>query len=392
MKTSSREPFLNEFAIVYSAIYDVLDERQRRLLLGATARRLGRGGIKRVAEAVGADPEVVSRGVQQVSSGPVPNGRVRAKGAGRPPVTRALPGVVAALEALMDPVAPGAAESPLRWTTKSTVKLAQTLTAQGFPVGPNTVARLLKECGYALQVGAAAINGRPRQDRDAQFAYAGDMAAQFLAIGHPVISVSARKGRPPGRHREPTDVPGRDMSGVSDDALRSDIGGTTGWVDVRSDPGTAALAVESIRRWWRILGEDAHPGAQRLMIAADTGVPDRSASPAWKAELVRFTDETGLALTLTHLPPGTLRWTNVEHRLFFKIMMNGRGRPPEGHEVVVRAIAATPPTGPRTDEVLHDAGHPAGRITDRRIRDVPHHRIARHAFRGDWNYDIPPAR
>jgi hypothetical protein len=186
---SLRESFLEEIAVVYAEVKVVLDERQRRLVLGAAARRLGRGGIKKVAAAVGVDPDTVGRGVKDVAAGPVAEARVRAVGAGRPPVTAAAPGVGEALEQLVEPVTRGDPESALRWTNKSTQKLADELTGRGFTVGPRTVAKLLKTCGYRLQANAKVVEGRQHPDRDAQFEYVNATAVAFLAAGDPVISV-----------------------------------------------------------------------------------------------------------------------------------------------------------------------------------------------------------
>jgi hypothetical protein len=190
---SLRESFLEEFAVVYAEVKAVLDERQRRLVLGAAARRLGRGGIKKVAAGVGVDPETVSRGVKEVAAGPVADGRVRAVGAGRPSVTDTLPGVGEAVEALVEPVTRGDPQSPLRWTSKSTQKLADELTGQGFAVGPRTVAKLLKRYGYRLQANAKVVEGRAHPDRDAQFEYVNAAAVAFLAAGDPVLSVDTKK-------------------------------------------------------------------------------------------------------------------------------------------------------------------------------------------------------
>jgi hypothetical protein len=211
--TSLHEPFLEQIGAIYAEIKPVLGERQRRLVLGSAARRLGRGGIKKVAAAVGVDPETVSRGVKEVVAGPVVDGRVRAPGAGRPPVTRTAPGVAEALEDLVEPVSRGDPQSPLRWTNKSTQKLADELTGQGFSVGPRTVAKLLKTCGYRLQANAKVVEGRQHPDRDAQFEYVNALAVGFLATGDPVISVDAKKRelvgnfKHAGREWEPTGEP-----------------------------------------------------------------------------------------------------------------------------------------------------------------------------------------
>jgi hypothetical protein len=404
--TSLHGPFLDEFSAVYSEVMVVLDERQRRLVLGSAARRLGWGGIKKVAAAVGVDPETVSRGVKEIQAGPVADGRVRAVGAGRPPVTAIAPGVAEELEHLVEPVTRGDPESPLRWTSKSTQKLADELTARGFSVGPRTVSKLLKTCGYRLQANAKVVEGRQHPDRDAQFEYVNTRAVEFLAAGDPVISVDTKKRelvgdfKNAGREWEPVgqpaevnvhDFPG-DAVGVALPYGVYDMATNTGWVNVGTDHDTAVFAVESIRRWWRQVGADAYPAAGRLLVTADGGGSNGSRLRLWKAELARFADETGLAVTVVHLPPGTSKWNKVEHRLFSHITMNWRGRPLESHEVVVQTIAATTTrTGLTVKAVLDENTYPTGlRITDRQMRELLRRHITRHTFHGDWNYDVNP--
>jgi hypothetical protein len=403
---SLREPFLEEINAVYAEVKVVLDERQRRLVLGSVARRLGRGGIKRVAAAVGVDPETVSRGAKEVAAGPVADGRVRVAGAGRPPVTATAPGVAEALEHLVEPVTRGDPESPLRWTNKSTQKLADELTGQGFVVGPRTVAKLLKTCGYRLQANAKVVEGHQHPDRDAQFEYVNAAAVAFLAAGDPVVSVDTKKRelvgdfKNGGREWEPVgepaevnvhDFPG-DAVGVALPYGVYDMGANTGWVNVGTDHDTASFAVESIRRWWRQVGADAYPTAKRLLVTADGGGSNGARLRLWKAELARFADETGLAVTVVHLPPGTSKWNKVEHRLFSHITMNWRGRPLTSHEVVVQTIAATTTrTGLRVKAVLDEGSYPTGlRITDRQMRELLRRHITRHEFHGDWNYNVHP--
>jgi len=403
---SLREPFLDEIAVIYAEVRAVLDERQRRLVLGAAARRLGRGGIKRVAAVMGVDPETVSRGVKEVAAGPVVDGRVRVIGAGRPSVTVALPGVSEALEALVEPVTRGDPESPLRWTNKSTQKLADELTGQGYAVAPRTVAKLLKRCGYRLQANAKVVEGRQHPDRDAQFEYVNAVAVEFLAAGDPVLSVDTKKREQVGDFKnagrewapvgEPVEVgvhdfPG-DAVGVALPYGVYDMGANTGWVNVGTDHDTAVFAVESVRRWWRQVGADAYPNAGRLLVTADGGGSNGSRLRLWKAELARFADETGLAVTVVHLPPGTSKWNKVEHRLFSHITMNWRGRPLSSHEVVVQTIAATTTrTGLKVKAVLDEGTYPTGlRITDRQMRELLRRHITRHQFHGDWNYDVHP--
>jgi hypothetical protein len=403
---TGEERFIQRLAGMYAEVGRLLDERQRRLVLGAAARQIGRGGIKRVAAAVAVSPDTVGRGVSELESGVADEGRVRAKGAGRKPVTEAVPGVVEALEGLVAPLTRGDPESPLRWTSKSTVKLAEELTAGGYAVKARTVAKLLKQRGYRLQANTKVVEGRQHPDRDAQFEYINDAAVAFLAAGDPVISIDTKKRELVGAFKnggrewapigEPDEVnthdfPG-DAVGVAIPYGIYDLAANTGWVNVGTDHDTASFAVESIRRWWRHVGADAYPLVERLLVTADGGGSNGARLRLWKTELAAFAEETGLQITVTHLPPGTSKWNKVEHRLFSQITMNWRGRPLTSHEVVVETIAATTTTtGLQVKAVLDENSYPTGiRISDRDMRAFETRHVTRHTFHGNWNYDIRP--
>ncbi|PZS19239.1 MAG: ISAzo13 family transposase [Pseudonocardiales bacterium] len=383
----------------------VLDERARRLLLGAAARRLGRGGIKLVAAASGVSVDTVGKGAAELEMGIVADGRVRAMGAGRRPVEHSDPGLWPALDALVDPESRGDPMSALRWTTKSTVKLADELTASGHRVAPGTVARLLKDHDYSLQGNAKTLEGTQHPDRDAQFRYLNDQVSAFLAEGSPVISVDTKKKENVGtyknggreyQHRgEPVKVNTYDFIGEAGKAVPYgvyDVAANTGWVNVGTDADTGMFAVESIRRWWNRIGAPAYPGATRLLITADGGGSNGSRLRLWKTQLAEFATETGLAITVAHLPPGTSKWNRIEHRLFSAITMNWRGRPLETHEVVVETIAATTTTTGLTVAATLDTNtYPRGiKITDREMKAFETRYLHRHDFHGNWNYTIKP--
>lgn len=407
MDADFEERFAQCLAGMWAEIRPWLDERQQRMVLGAAARQIGRGGIRRVAAAVGVVAETVSRGAADLEAGMVPDGRVRAKGAGRKPVTESLPGVVEALERLVDPATRGDPMSPLRWTNKSTATLAQELTEQGMPVGARTVAKLLYRIGYRLQANAKVIEGRQHPDRDGQFEYINTQAMAFLAAGDPVISIDTKKRelvgpfKNAGREWQPTGEPEEVnvydfptlAEGVAIPYGVYDLAANTGWVNVGTDRDTAQFAVESIRRWWRQVGADAYPTATRLLIAADGGGSNGSRIRLWKAELARFAEETGLEITVTHLPPGTSKWNKVEHRLFSAITNNWRGRPLSSHEVVVQTIAATSTTtGLRVRAALDENTYPTGiKVTDQEFTVIERDHLRRHDYHGEWNYAILPA-
>src|SRR5512144_1492094 len=342
-------------AAKFGAIFPHLDERQRRLLMGAEARALGHGGIRLVARAAGMRERTVARGARELAAGAEPSGRVRAPGAGRKRSTERDRGLRPALLALVEPEERGDPMSPLRWTTKSTRTLAEELTRQGHRVGADTVADLLRAERFSLQGNAKTLEGTRHPDRDGQFRYLDDTARGYLATGDPVISVDTKKKelvgqyRNAGRQWRPAGDPARvDTHDFPDQELGRaipygvyDLAANAGWVTVGTDHDTAAFAVGAIRRWWDGGGRAAYPEARRLLITADAGGSSGYRTRAWKAELAALAFDTGLAITVCHFPPGTSKWNKVEHRLFSHITMNWAGRPLTSHEVILSSIAAT---------------------------------------------------
>ncbi len=369
-------------AAKFAVILPHLDERQRRLLLGAEARVLGHGGIRLVARAAGVGEATVSRGCAELEAGEDPLGRTRRNGGGRRRLVDLDKGLRPALLALVEPDERGDPMSPLRWMTKSTRKLAEELTRQGHRVCPDTVAGILRAEGFSLQANAKTLEGRQHPDRDAQFVYINRHSTAYLRAGDPVISVDTKKKelvgplRGPGREWRPKGAPEQVRTHDFPDKLLGkvipygvyDVAANTGWVNVGVDHDTAVFAVESIRRWWNGAGRVAYPTARRLLITADAGGSYGHRRRTWKAELAAFAAETGLAVTVCHLPPGTSKWNRIEHRLFSHITMNWRGRPLTSHEVVVQTIAATTTrTGLTVHAELDPGSYPTGtQISDER--------------------------
>ncbi len=390
-------------AAKFESIFPHLDERQRRLLMGAEARALGHGGIRLVARAAAVREATVSLGVAELDSGAEPLGRVRRPGGGRKRATEVDPGLRPALLALVEPQERGDPVSPLRWTAKSTHTLAAELTAQGHKVSADTVGDLLREEGFSLQGNAKTIEGAQHPDRDAQFRYISEQARAHQDAGDPVISVDTKKKelvgdfanggkeyRPAGR---PVPVRTHDfMDAELGKAIPYgvyDVAANTGWVNVGTDHDTAAFAVESIRRWWQAMGQAAYPHARRLLVTADAGGSNSYRTRAWKAELAAFALQTGLEVTVCHFPPGTSKWNKIEHRLFSHITMNWRGRPLTSHEVIVNTIAATTTrTGLTVRAGLDPGSYPQGvKVSDEQMAALP---LDRHDWHGDWNYTLRP--
>jgi hypothetical protein len=307
------------------------------------------------------------------------------------------------LDRLVEPAVRGDPESPLRWTCKSLRSLARQLQVMGHAISYPTVGRLLVEAGYSLQSNQKSKEGNHHPDRNAQFEfiYAGIRRQQ--RAGQPVISVDTKKKeligdfKNAGREWLPEGKPRRVR--VHDFLIKTkgkaipygvyDLTRNAGWVSVGIDHDTSAFAVNSIRRWWRAMGRRSYPKARSLLITADSGGSNAARSRLWKWELQRLADETGLSISVRHLPPGTSKWNKIEHRLFSFISQNWRGRPLTSLAVIVNSIAATKTqAGLRVRCEIDRERYPKGRkVTDEQLAAVA---IKRDSFHGDWNYIISP--
>ncbi|WP_406448837.1 ISAzo13 family transposase [Streptomyces sp. NBC_01622] len=395
----------DQLALRFGVLLPHLNERQQRLALAAEARLLGHGGVRAVGRAAGVSETTVRKGVFELEDGedPLPDGRVRRDGGGRKNAEELDLLLVPALLALVEPDERGDPMSPLRWTTKSLRSLAGELTRQGHAASAPTVGRLLRENGFSLQANAKTLEGAQHPDRDAQFRYINDQAKNHQSDEEPVVSVDTKKKeavgefKNAGRQWRPAGEPVRvDVHDFPGDALGKalpygiyDLAADTGWVNVGTDHDTATFAVESTRRWWNGQGRLDYPQATRLLITADAGGSNGYRTRAFKTELARFAAESGLAVTVCHMPPGTSKWNKVEHRLFSAITMNWRGRPLNSHEVVVQSIAATTTrTGLTVHAELDTGAYPTGvKVSDAELNAVP---ITGHAFHGEWNYTVHP--
>jgi transposase len=383
----------------------VLDERRRRLWAAAEAQSHGYGGIAAVARATGLDQETVRRGVRELESSEVlDEGRVRRRGAGNKPIEETHPGIEAELERLVAPETRGDPSSPLRWTSKSAVKLAGALAERGYGVSDRTVLRLLKRLGYSLQANQKAREGADHPDRDAQFAHINAVVAKAIERGEPAISVDTKKRelvgdfKAVGRELEPK---GKPVQVRTHDFKDKELGHAIpygvldltldeGWVNVGVDRDTAQFAAASIQGWWEDLGKQRYPDAQELTITADSGGSNSYRTRLWKVELQKLADTTGLRIAVCHFPPGTSKWNKIEHRLFSFITINWRGKPLISHEVIINLIAGTTTsTGLKVYAQLDDRPYPKGiEVSDQELAAVD---IERDTFHGEWNYVIHPA-
>ena len=399
----------DRLAAKYEALLPHLDERVRRLVLGADARSLGHGGIAVVARAAGVSYATVMAGAGELDSGvdPAPAGQVRRPGAGRKPIEVVQPGLVGALLDLVEPTRRGDPMCALVWTTKSVRKLTGELKDKGFSVSHEKVAQLLREQGFSLQANAKTREGGGHPDRDAQFAYINDQVIGHQEADQPVISVDAKKKELVGDFKNPGaewrpkgdpqqvsvyDFPDKATGKVTPYGVY-DVAANTGWVSVGTDHDTAVFAVNTIRTWWDTVGKHIYPDAHRLLITADGGGSNGSRTRTWKTELAQLAADTGLTITVCHLPPGTSKWNKIEHRLFSHISMNWRGRPLTSHDVIVNTIAATTTcTGLTVQAVLDTSEYPTGiTISDKTMKALKADGIhTPHQWHGEWNYTIHP--
>jgi len=398
MKTSS------ELRAKLTRLWPLLDERTRRLMAASEARSVGHGGISEVSRACGLSRKAIAKGIKEIESGTAPPpGRVRQPGAGRKPITTTDPRLLEALDRLLDPATRGDPESPLRWTCKSTRTLAGQLTRHRHAISHTKVAQLLGAQGYSLQGNRKTEEGSDHPDRDAQFRHINTQVKRAMARGTPVISVDTKKKELVGNYanggrqwlpaKTPVLVQGHDFP--QPEVPRAypygiyDLGLNTGFVNVGTDHDTAAFAVASIRGWWRHEGRSLYPDAEALLITADGGGSNGSRLRLWKLELQRFADETDLAISVCHFPPGTSKWNKVEHRLFSFISSNWRGEPLRDYETIVKLISrTTTATGLKVTCRLDRRKYPTGRqVTKEEMTRVNLHR---NKFHGDWNYTIRP--
>jgi Rhodopirellula transposase DDE domain len=389
----------------FDVLAGVLDERTRRLVAAAEAEALGFGGVSAVARASGLSRGTVIRGMAELKTAPeaTRGQRIRQKGAGRKRTVDQDATLERDLESLVEPVTRGDPESPLRWTCKSVRQLAAQLDRLGHKTSHRMVAEILHGMDYSLQANRKTLEGASHPDRDAQFQHISHKIREFQADRQPVISVDTKKKelvgdfKNNGRELRPKGEP--EKVRVHDFVIPKlgraapygvyDVTQNAGWVSVGVDHDTAAFAAQSIRRWWESMGQEAYPQATRLLITADSGGSNGARVRLWKLELQRLADETGMEISICHLPPGTSKWNKIEHRLFSFISQNWRGKPLVSHQVIVNLIAATTTkAGLRVRAEVDPGQYPKGvKVSDKDLASI---RIERDKFHGDWNYTILP--
>lgn len=380
-----------------------LDERGRRLFAANEALSFGRGGVSAVSSATGIARSTINRGIAELRASHENETRIRRPGAGRRRAEASQPGLLGAIETLVDDAIRGDPEATLRWVSRSQRHIVKALKELGYKVSQKLVGRLLRQLGYSCQANRKTLEGASHPDRDAQFQYINKTTKAAIAKGEPVLSVDTKKkelvgdfknaGKELRRKRDPEPVRVHDFEikelGKVAPYGVYDIAANQGWVNVGIDADTAAFAVESIRRWWRRLGNARYPATKRLHLNADSGGSNGARVRLWKWELQKLANEIGLEITVTHLPPGTSKWNKIEHRLFSFISQNWRGKPLVSHLVILSLIGSTKTsTGLTVSCDIDRNSYPRGiKVSNQEMAAL---NIERHDFHGEWNYTIRP--
>jgi len=388
----------------FDLVWPLLDERTRRLLAANEAVSLGFGGVSQVHRACGLSRKSIAHGVREIQEGIVPEeGHIRRSGGGRKSIIVCDPTLLQALEKMIDYQTRGDPQSPLRWICKSTRTLAKELNKKKHPISHVKVSQLLHDQNYSLQSNRKTEEGADHPDRDAQFRHINSAVKKSLAQGLPVISVDTKKKELIGDYdnagqqwlpaKQPINVQGHDFPNPEIPRAYPygiyDLARNAGFVNVGTDHDTGEFAVASIRGWWRNEGRKLYSNAKNLLITADGGGSNGSRLRLWKLELQKLADETGLAISVCHFPPGTSKWNKVEHRLFSFITSNWRGEPLRNYETIVNLIAhTTTAKGLKVTCRLDRRKYPTGRkVSDQEMMLV---NVVRDKFHGEWNYVIKP--
>jgi transposase len=393
----------DQLKIKLSGLLPELNERQRRLLVGAEAQVIGYGGIEILSEITGMSVPTIRRGIKDLNVKSKNFERVRHEGGGRKSATEKNPRLARILQEIIEPETRGDPQTPLRWTCRSVRNIAEALKKEKCSISHQTVAAILKEMEYSLQGNKKTKEGVSHPDRNLQFMYINKIAKKFLRQKSPVISVDTKKkelvgnyknqGKEWGPKGQPIEVNSHDFP--DEEVPKAvpygvyDIGDNRGWINVGITSDTAEFAVESIRQWWKRMGEKRYPRSKKLLIFADAGGSNGYRSRLWKKEIQDFANQECLQITICHFPPGTSKWNKIEHRLFSFISVNWRGKPLLTYQTIINLIAATKTkTGLTVKARLDKRNYKKGiKVTKDEMNSL---NLAKHKFHGEWNYTITP--
>lgn len=385
-----------------------LDERRKRLWCAAKARAYnrtnGKGGVMLVHQATKISRPTIYAGLKELESEKkLDQKQMRQSGGGRPKITDKSPKILVELEKLIEPLTRGDPESPLRWTCKSTYKLAEELVSKGYQISQRKVCDLLSELGYSLQANRKTEEGGNHPDRNAQFEYINNLVEKFQDLELPTISVDTKKKENIGNYSnkgqeyekkgQPKSVKVYDFIDKEKGKVAPygiyDLSKNEGFVNVGISSDTAEFAVNSIRSWWSEMGRQKYQGATEFLITADCGGSNGYRVRLWKVELQKLANELGMTINVCHFPPGTSKWNKIEHKLFCQISKNWRGQPLITRETVVNLIGNTKTNKglkiqAKLDENIYEKGK---KITEQQLNAV---NLEKSEFHGEWNYKIKP--
>lgn len=387
----------------WAIISPLLDERSKRVWAGMEAKQLGWGGATLLEKATGLTRKTISKGIREQGESVQKGEPLRKKGGGRKNKKEKFPGIVECLELLVEPHTKGDPMRPLRWTSKSTYKLAEELNSAGYDVSPKTVGSLLKDQEYSLQLNRKEKEGSSHEDRDAQFEFINDKVNRFIEEGKAAISVDTKKKENIGNyknagreyHKKGTatkvnvhDFVDKELGKAAPYGIY-DIAINKGWVSVGVSGDTAEFSVNSIRSWWYEMGQPLYGNTSEILITADGGGSNSSRSRLWKIELQKLANEIDKIIHVCHFPPGTSKWNKIEHKMFCFITENWRGQPLISKYTVVQLIAnTTTKAGLTIGASLDEKEYKTGiKVSDQELAAV---NLNKESFHGEWNYSIGP--
>jgi len=393
----------------YEQISRFLNERTTRLWAAIESQAYGYGGITIVYEATGIATSTIRRGIQELKNYPVNSDvikdlQIRRKGGGRKTLTEKYPELLTQLNELIEPATRGDPENPLRWSSKSTIKLTHELNNLGYKIDQKTVYNLLDQQDYSMKSNRKSLEGKAdHPDRDAQFDFINKQVKRFQKHALPVLSVDTKKKEnlgnfknngkewsAKGQHTEVLthDFPDKELGKVAPHGIY-DISKNQGWVSVGVSSDTAEFAVNSIRNWFLQMGATQYPKIKKIMITADCGGSNNYRSRLWKYELQQLVNELKCEVLICHFPPGTSKWNKIEHRLFAQISQNWRGKPLVNLQTIVELIGnTTTTTGLKVKVIVDNKKYEIGRkISDKEFAKI---NVKKYKFHGEWNYIIRP--
>ena len=390
---SAKEKYIN--------IRKILNEKQWRQCLAIDA--LEKGNVALIAHTAGVAINTIRRGILEVNKGELytPGGRIRAKGAGPKRIVDTDKTLKTDLDKILDPR--GDPMSLVLWTTKSVVHLCRALEKLGHHICPSALADILHRDGFSLKANKKNIEGVSHPDRNQQFIHIKQTITTFESHGSPIISIDCKKKELIGNFKNN----GREWQGKGQNRVVNvydfknlgdgkavpygvyDILQNTGFVNVGIDHDTANFAGESVRRWWNKVGKTLYPEASEILITSDGGGSNGVRNRLWKITLQNLANETGLAITVTHLPPATSKWNKIEHRLFSFITINWRAKPLTSLETIIELLShTTTKEGLKVTAMIDQNKYPTKiKVTDKELSTI---NITRHPFHGEWNYTIHP--